>query len=514
MPTGRDAALVCASLENNGISAQSCSDLSSVTDSIRLGAGAVLIAEEVFHNGALEYLDNSLARQPVWSDLPIVLFALNGSKAETLLENVGTRFNATIVERPIRITMLISAVRGALRARQRQYQARDMLTQLELADKQKDLFLATLSHELRTPLNSIVGWIPLLRRRMSDVEHLSRGLDVIERNAKLQTELISDILFLSRVITGKLELNKEALDLVSVVKAAIEDLRPQVKTKHISLAFDFDSERSDVMGDQDRLKQIFGNLLSNAVKFTEPGGRIDVRINHLGESVTISITDNGCGIEHQFLPFVFERFRQADGSYSRGIGGLGLGLAIVRHLVELHNGTVRAESDGPGRGASFIISLPTFAGGGEVSSKVRRTEPHSEDNRLKLSAVRVLLIDDDADSREMLSTVLQHSGAVVISVDSGASALEALEAQIPDILISDIGMPGENGYDLIARVRSLSPEQGGSVPAIAVTGYVSLQDRALAFDAGYQEHVAKPVEIDDLMDTIISLIKPRATLRS
>lgn len=506
MPTGRDSSLVCSTLESNGIPAESCGSLKDLEENIGKGVGAALIAEEVFGNGALEHLSQAFAKQPLWSDVPLVIFASNGLNAERLLENVGTRLNATIVERPIRITMLVSAVRGALRARQRQYQTRDLLTQLELADKQKDLFLATLSHELRTPLNSIVGWIPLLRRKIDDYQHVSHGLDVIERNAKLQTELISDILFLSRVITGKLELHTEMLDLVSVVEGAIDDLRPAVKSKMISLRFDPEPGYFYTMGDAERLKQVFSNILSNAVKFTEAAGTVDVRIKSVGSTVEIEVADNGRGIDPRFLPFVFERFRQADGSDTRGIGGLGLGLAIVRHLVTLHGGSIRAESAGPGRGASFVVTLPAITVSSRLTpAKAIHTSASDTDSRLQ--GVRLLLIEDDEDSREMLATLFDQYGVIVTTVASGAAALEAINTFRPEILISDIGMPGENGYDLIRRVRMLPHDQGGSIPAIAVTGYVSSLDRTLALEAGYQEHVAKPVEIDDLIEIIKKLIK-------
>jgi signal transduction histidine kinase/ActR/RegA family two-component response regulator len=508
MPTGRDALLVCDSLESNSIRSRSCKDISELEARIGQGVGAVLIAEEVFTNGALGQLSRTLARQPLWSDVPVVLFASSGHNAERLLENVGTRFNATIVERPIRITMLVSAVRAALRARQRQYQTRDLLTQLEAADKQKDLFLATLSHELRTPLNAIVGWIPLLRRQINDRSHVSHGLDVIERNAKLQTELVSDILFLSRVITGKLELQTELLDLVAVVEAAIDDLRPTVRARALSLGFDSDADVIRLMGDPARLKQVFSNLLSNAVKFTDPGGTIDVGIRTAGPNVEIEIADNGRGIDPLFLPHVFERFSQADGSDTRGIGGLGLGLAIVRHLVSLHGGTIRAESEGSGRGASFIVALPAIAVSAGIEDALPPAPPLVDANAI-LKGLRVLLIEDDADSREMLSILFREYGLVVETVASGAEALEAFEPNTPDIIISDIGMPGENGYELIKRIRSLPAERGGAVPAIAVTGYVSRQDRTLALEAGYQEHVAKPVDIDHLIELIKVLMMKR-----
>ena len=361
MPTGRDASLVCVSLENAGIEARACADADVLEKAIDSGAGAVLLAEEALQNGTFETLVETLNRQPVWSDIPVVLFAGSAQNAETLLEIVGTRLNATIVERPIRITMLVSAVRGALRAREKQYQTRDLLNQLEESDRQKDLFLATLSHELRTPLNSMLGWIRLLREEQRSPVDTNHALDVIERNARAQTEIISDILFVSRVITGKLELNIGEVDLTSVIETAIDTVRPSASAKEIRISTLFSAGVNQINGDADRLQQVFLNLLSNAIKFTPQRGLVEVRVSRTASNINVEIIDSGQGIKPEFLPFVFERFRQADNSYTRQVGGLGLGLAIVRHLVELHGGTVSAESEGENRGAMITVKLPAPA---------------------------------------------------------------------------------------------------------------------------------------------------------
>lgn len=508
MPTGRDGGLVCSTLENAGIVAQACRDVSDLKEKITSGAGAVLMAEEALADGNIEALADVFNQQPIWSDLPIVLFAINGQNAENLLETIGTRFNATIVERPIRITMLISAVRGALRARQKQYQTRDLLNQLKEADHQKDLFLATLSHELRTPLNSILGWIQLLRSGSQQIDH-SHGLDVIERNAKAQTEMISDILFVSRVITGKLTLNLENVDLIPIVKSAIDVVRPSVEAKRIELNASFDLKICKIDADPDRLQQVFLNLLSNAVKFTPSGGQIDVRVINKIQEIEIEISDSGQGIKSEFLPFVFERFRQADNSYTRQVGGLGLGLAIVRHLVELHGGNVSVKSDGDNQGATFSVSLPAPAQAdfpASIKDNMRETGERSE-NEKAFDGISVLLVEDDADSREMLQVMFAQQNIKINAVDSAAKALEAIEQYKPDVLISDVGLPGEDGYELIRKVRQLSPEQGGNTPAIALTGYTSLQDRQNALEVGFQEHLAKPVDIDELLHLVNVLVK-------
>lgn len=508
MPTGRDAALVCSTLENSNIAARSCADADELQAEIEKGAGAILLAEEALKDGVFERLTQIINRQPIWSDIPIVLFAGSTQHAEALLETVGTHFNATIVERPIRITMLVSAARGVLRARERQYQTRDLLHQLEQADQQKDLFLATLSHELRTPLNSILGWIQLLRGDTGRKIDLEFALNVLERNARAQAELISDILFVSQVITGKLTLNMEPVNLAKIVRSAIEVIHPSIEAKKIRLETFFESDVNQIQADPDRLQQVFLNLFSNAVKFTPEGGQITVRINRADSNFEVEISDTGQGIKPEFLPFVFERFRQADNSYTREVGGLGLGLAIVRHLVEMHSGGVSVESEGENRGASFKVILPVF----DEPKKEESTNGFpgkpavSENTDVGLSGVRVLLVEDNEDSRDMLKIMFEQYGMETTAVDSAAAALSEITRAQPDILVSDVGLPGVDGYELISRIRQLSPQQGGTIPAVALTGYASVQDRAHAYEVGYQEHLSKPVDIEKLLGLIKTLV--------
>ena len=505
MPTGRDATLICATLGKVGIEAEPCADTEDLIAQINAGAGAILLAEEALQKNTLERLSENFDAQPVWSDLPVVLFAGNAQNAEILSATVGTRFNATIVERPIRIPMLISAVRGALRARERQYQSRNLFNQLEESDRQKDLFLATLSHELRTPLNSILGWLQLLNSDDSqnhiDAKH---ALKVIERNARAQAEMIADILFVSRIITGKLKLNSSPLDIVPVAQTAIETLRPSLEAKQINLQTFFDADTPPISGDADRLRQVFWNLLSNAVKFTPPNGTIRIRIESEKSNVKITVSDSGQGINRAFLPYVFERFRQADNSYTRQVGGLGLGLAIVRHLVELHDGEVSVESAGENQGATFTVCLPTVfkpeiePEPATVAPPVKSAEPPE--------GIRILLVEDDEDSREMLKIMFEQNGMHITGVESAAKAVELIQQMKPDVLISDIGLPNEDGYELIGKIRQLSPEKGGLTPAIALTGYVSLQDRSHAFNVGFQKHLSKPVDIDELLELVKGLV--------
>ena len=507
MPTGRDASLVCATLEKADISALACEGEKDLGENLQKGAGTLLIAEEALKNGTLEYLVKQLNKQPVWSDIPVVLFAGNAGKSEELLELVGSRFNATIVERPIRMAMFISAVRGALRAREKQYQTRDLLTQLEEADHQKDLFLATLSHELRTPLNSMLGWIELLRKDVDSPVHVNRGLDVIERNAKSQSKVIADILFLSRVVTGKLELKPKRINLFPVVRAAVDAVIPSIKENELTIETNFEIENDLIEGDAERLQQVFLNLLSNAIKFTPPGGKISVSVKKDDASIKVEVKDTGKGIKPEFLPYVFERFRQADSSFTREAGGLGLGLAIVRHLVELHGGEVGVESDGRDKGATFMIFLPVPA---EEAKEEESADQISKDKSSvplrSLEDIHILLVEDDADSREMLQIMFEQYNIKTTAVDTAAKALEKIKEMNPDLLISDVGLPGEDGYELIQKVRTLPENRGGKVPAIALTGYASLQDRKQALKAGYQEHLAKPVDIDKLLGFVKSLV--------
>jgi signal transduction histidine kinase/CheY-like chemotaxis protein len=507
MPTGRDGELVCSTLEKVGITAHGCRNAAELSERVADGCGAVLLAEEAVEDPAVSVFIKSLDDQPIWSDLPVILFSSHTRNAERLLETLGTRLNITIVERPIRITMLISAVRGALRARERQYQTRDLLLELEQADRQKDLFLATLSHELRTPLNSILGWIQILRTRQLEPAEIERAIEVIERNAKGQSEMISDILFVSRIITGKLEIKREPLNIAEVIDGVVEMIRPSAEAKSLDLTVDADEyEPVPVEGDAERLQQVFLNLLTNAIKFTPDGGKIGISLRRVGSNVLIEISDTGQGINPQFVPYVFERFRQADSTYTRRIGGLGLGLAIVRHLVELHGGTVTAHSDGKDRGSRFTIRLPiadsrrfTPVTNGNFSTEI------SPELSSRVNGMNILLVEDDKDSRDMLEMVLSIYGVKVESAESAAEAVEKLKRLKPDVLVSDIGLPGEDGYDLIRHVRGLPPREGGETPAIALTGYVSVQDRKLALDAGFQDHIPKPVNPNILLKLLVRL---------
>jgi len=376
------------------------------------------------------------------------------------------------------------------------------------ANRLKDEFLSTLSHELRTPLNAIAGWVQLLRMEPIDGE-VAHGLEVIERNVGAQTRLIEDLLDLSRITTGKVRLNVGPMEVVSVVEAAIDALRPIIEEKKIIIEREFkDGAEAIVVGDPDRLQQVFWNLLSNAGKFTPAGGKITVRLDRTGDLVRLSITDTGDGIDPEFLPHVFDRFRQADSTSSRRHGGLGIGLTIVQHLVQLHRGSVRAESEGRGRGATFSVMLPEAAVAKPDLPSKRPTGPDS-DAVVSLKNVRVLVVDDEPDALEVLSQILRRSHAHVESASGAAEALSRIASSPPDVVVTDLAMPEQNGFALLREIRNLPDRHNSNIPVIALTAYARPEDRAQAIDFGFQAHLSKPVDPNALISTIYRLAVAR-----
>jgi PAS domain S-box-containing protein len=374
------------------------------------------------------------------------------------------------------------------------------LAESERINHVKDEFLAVLSHELRSPLSPILGWTKMLQTRRLDETKTIAALETIERNVKAQCKLIDDLLDMARVLHGKLSLNAAPVNLLGLIKFAIDTVQTAAIAKSIQInpvLWDI----GQVSGDDVRLQQIIWNLLTNAVKFTPSGGRIDIRLEQINDQAQITITDTGKGISPDFLPHIFESFRQEDASITRKHGGLGLGMAIVYQLVEAHGGTVTADSPGEGKGATFTVRLPLL----NVNSKADQSSLWPEQN-LDLTGIRVLIIDDDPDSRELVSMVIAQAGAEAITAASAAEFLNVLESFQPDVVVSDIGMPEVDGYTLLRQVRSLSPEQGGQVPAIALTAYAGEIDRQQAIAAGFQKHIVKPIEPDKLVVAIVSLL--------
>ncbi|MBD2213684.1 MASE1 domain-containing protein [Nostoc linckia FACHB-104] len=399
--------------------------------------------------------------------------------------------------------------RNITRRKQAEVEREDLLTReqaaradAEKANRLKDEFLAVLSHELRTPLNPILGWASLIKMYNYQGEKLLQGLDIIERNAKLQIQLIEDLLDVSRIQQGKMVLNIQPVNLVNTITAALETMHLALEAKNIQVKTFFQENIGLVAGDGARLQQIVWNLLSNAVKFTPPGGEIEVQLEQIDTDAVIQVKDNGKGISHEFLPHVFEYFRQGDGTITREFGGLGLGLAIVKNLTELHGGSVRVESLGECKGAIFTINLPLMPEQPKIVKKCEKLQNYSS-----LSGLHILVVDDDRDTGEFLTIMLENLGASVTAVNSAGEALEIIAQSPPDLLLSDIAMPGIDGYMLIRLIRTMPPEKGGKIPAIALTAFAGEMNQKQALAAGFQMHLAKPVELGKLLSATTELLE-------
>ncbi len=379
--------------------------------------------------------------------------------------------------------------------------------QAETANRMKDEFLAMVSHELRTPLNSMLGWSQLLKARRLDEATQVRALDAIERNARLQAQLIEDLLDISRIVSGKLHLNIQPVDLAAVIEAALDAVRASAEAKAITIEVDLETVEGPVRGDVNRLQQVIWNLLSNAVKFTPREGKVSIHLQERAAHAELIVTDTGQGIRAEFLPHIFERFQQADSTSTRQHGGLGLGLSIVHHLLKLHGGSIEASSPGEGQGSTFKVQLPirtVYLQPDDQSLIPALLTPLPVEAESRCDGLRVLVVDDEPDTREFIATVLRHSGATVTAVASAREALTVIDQA--EVLVSDIGMPGEDGYALIRKVRSL----GKSIPAVALTAYARSEDRTQALLAGFQMHVPKPVEPTELVAVVATLAEQRA----
>ena len=382
--------------------------------------------------------------------------------------------------------------------------------QAEKASRLKDEFLATVSHELRTPLNAILGWGQMLQAGKVGQEEQQRALETIYRNAKSQAQLIEDLLDTSRLITGNLRLNLSPTSIIPIIESALDVVRPGAEAKGVTLSSDYDSETYTIICDPHRLQQMIWNLLTNAVKFTPQDGNVQIKLEQTNDVVNIVITDTGQGISPEFLPFVFDRFRQADSSSTRSHDGLGLGLAIVRHLAELHGGAVKATSEGKGKGATFILTLPlSVIENPKIETIQEETNGQKAEQSFNasLEGIRVLIVDDDVDTCEMLNFALNQRGAETQSSNSVEEAFAALDQWQPNVLLTDINMPGEDGYTLISRLRALTPETKANIPVIALTAMARPEDSENALSSGFQLHLAKPIDIQELAEAILHLTK-------
>ncbi|HEV8169386.1 MAG TPA: ATP-binding protein, partial [Pyrinomonadaceae bacterium] len=410
------------------------------------------------------------------------------------------------------LTLNQTAQTARAEAEQTAAQNERLYKQAEESSRLKEEFLATISHELRTPLSAILGWTRMLRMGQLSPEDSAKALDTIERNARAQAQLVDDLLDVSRIITGKLRMDVRPADPNSFIDAAVEAVKPAAEAKGVRVLKVIDTGAVSIPGDPVRLQQVIWNLLSNAIKFTPRGGRVQIYSQRVNSHLEIVVSDSGQGISPEFLPHVFDRFRQADQKTSRQHGGMGLGLAIVRHLVEMHGGSVRASSEGEGKGATFTVMLP-IAPVYQIDSSGSRVHPAARDllpaNDItdRLDDLTILVVDDEADTRELLKQGLEYCGAKVRVAGSVAEAMDELKMALPDIVISDIGMPGSDGYDLIRQVRRLPAARGGKIAAIALTAYTRIEDRLQALRAGYDMHVPKPVELAELVAVAASVAR-------
>jgi signal transduction histidine kinase/ActR/RegA family two-component response regulator len=535
-PTARDADVTRQVFAGIGVACTPCATVADLCALVEAGAGAVVLTEQAMGLPDVGAFTDLLRRQPAWSDLPVVVLVAGGANSLAGRRAMELFGNVTVLERPVQTASLASVVRALIRSRQRQYQIREHLrerdrllaaerdarAEAERVGRVKDEFLATLSHELRTPLNAILGWSQILAGTAGNGNgngkgggdaDLAEGLRTIERNARAQTQIIDDLLDMSRIINGKVRLDVQRVELAAVIEAALETVRPAAAAKDIGVQKVLDPLAGVVSGDPNRLQQVFWNLLSNAVKFTPRGGRVQVVLERVDSHVEVSVIDTGEGIRPEFLPHAFDRFRQADPSTTRRHGGLGLGLAIVKQLVELHGGTIRAKSAGPGQGATFTVALPLTAVHPERQQQREpgRHHPAGIDQRphnghaVTLEGVKVLVVDDEPDARSVIKRLLEDHRATVTTAASAAEALDIVRRDPPNVLVSDIGMPVEDGYTLIRKLRSMERSDGGETPAVALTAYARSEDRVRALQCGFQTHIAKPVEAAELIMAVAAL---------
>jgi signal transduction histidine kinase len=494
-PVGKDAFLVESLLVNDRIECTPCQDIGELLREFERGAAAVLIAEEALDDGD-HRLPAAINRQPAWSDLPVLILTRTGADASFVERAASTLGNLTLLERPIRVNTLTSAIRSALRARARQYQTRAYLQEREQADRRKDEFLATLAHELRNPLAPIRNWVNVLRLTGADDE--SRQIwDKMDRQVSHMVRLVDDLLELSRITRGKIDLRLEPVELAQVIAAAVEASRPLIQAERHQLTISVPDQPIIVSADPVRLTQVVSNLLNNAVKYTDSGGRIALQVGCDDHHATVSVKDTGIGISPTALRRVFDMFMQVDGTDDRARTGLGIGLTLVQSLVEMHGGSVQAFSEGPGRGSEFVVRLP-------LSSSTPVPVEHDAPGMPAFGGLtRVLVVDDNHDAADSLGALLQMLGADVRVAHDGETALETFETFHPAAVFLDLGMPGMDGFEIARWIRA-RPD-GQDTTLIALTGWGQERDRRRTEEAGFSIHLAKPADLDTLQDVLMSL---------
>jgi signal transduction histidine kinase/ActR/RegA family two-component response regulator len=499
-PSGRDAALGAQALEQAGVASVVCDDAEALLAGIRAGAGAAMVANEALSAEVRASLTALLRNQPTWSDFPLLILirrtttAVENRRAMEVLSDLG---NVTALERPIHPLMLLSAAQAALRARKRQYAARAVLEEREREVRQRDQFMALLGHELRNPLGALRNAATLVERSGAGLPDLKRPLAIIDRQLHHLSQLVDDLLDVARVTSGKIALKLEPVDLVAVIRSLIEEIRRSCRERGLAMSFEASEPRVFVRGDPVRIEQIANNLLTNAVKYTPPGGRIDVSVTG-GAAATLRVSDTGVGISAELLPNIFNPFTQAAHSLDRSQGGMGLGLSVVRALVQLHGGEVSVASAGLGRGAEFTVTLPAAA--------VDEAEARGTASSPPIAGVprHILIVEDGDDNRESLQQLLEEEGHQVATAVDGAQGVECALSLRPEVALVDIGLPRLDGYEVARRIREA---MGSDIFLIALTGYGQPEDRARAAAAGFDVHLIKPVDVDAL-DRLLAGVKP------
>lgn len=500
-PTAKDASIAETLLQSAGIVVTVLPTIDAVMSELVLGAAAIVIPEEVVTAPTGARLRGYVETQPPWSDLPILVLTRPGADSAESSQATRTLGNVTLLERPLQVTTLLSAVRTAIRARDRQYEIRGHLEDqqsseraLRLADQRKDEFLATLGHELRNPLAPLLTGLELLKATRIQDARVIQTAGIMERQVKHLVRLVDDLLEVSRITRGLIDIQREPLDLSAILQSAIDTARPLVETAHHELRLHVPDLPVPVAGDAVRLTQVFSNLIANAAKYTNPGGRIVVTLERDGFRARVSVRDNGIGIPGDQLSSIFDMFTQVDRSNRRAQGGLGIGLTLVRSLIDLHGGSVEAKSAGPGQGSEFVVNLPVRA------SERARVEPPAE--MCALPARRVLVVDDNEDAASTLGDFLKSLGADVRVANSGAAALEIAEKFYPETVLLDIGMPDMDGYEVARRMRAMPP--CAKTTLIALTGWGQDQDRRQSRAAGFDHHIVKPPDLARLIKLIAS----------
>ena len=497
-PTRKDA-LLTISLLPDGIVGEVCPSLTTLIEAVEQGAAAILIAEEWVASSGCARLAEVIAMQPAWSDLPVLVLTRPGADSGDVAHAVRTLGNVTLLERPLRVSTLTSAVRTAIRARERQYQIRGYLADrlraeeaLRVADQRKDEFLATLGHELRNPLAPMQAGLQLLKLSNLPDDRSVRAVDVMERLLQHLVRLVDDLLEVSRITRGLIDIRKEPVDLCSILRTAVETSRPLVDAADQNLVVEIPAAPVSIAGDAVRLTQVFANLLNNASKYTEHGGHIWLTLEVADTSAVVSVRDDGIGIPPAQLETVFGMFTQVDRSQRRAQGGLGIGLTLVQSLVSMHGGTVEAHSDGANAGSEFVVRLPVVAE--EAKPSATKALPD------QFPPCRILVVDDNGDAAETLNMLLTELGATVTVANSGPEALRALDSFEPDAVLLDIGMPGMDGYEVSRRIRS---SNHAGVLLIALTGWGQGEDRQRSKNAGFDHHLVKPPDIDLLRNILV-----------